>query len=389
MIPVQLDQIQLVHLQRLIDGQVREGRTIEYKREFPTGRDKDKVHFLKAVTSLANSGGGDVVYGMDAKDGVPTAVCGFALDGTHDERQLALENFMRDGVQPRLAGVGFQWIDVEEGKSALVVRVKGSWNAPHRVIVENHNHFYGRNSVGAYPMDVPELRAAFVLSDAVGRRVEEFRGERLMRIEAGRTPVQLEPHAVVVLHVLPVGAFTGFGGQLLQANKDLARRFSLIAGHGSCPDVNLDGAVHFERRSVANKQYTQVFRNGCLEMVSTLPPYYRDELRISGDWLVRNIIESLTANLRQLMALNVGEPFVVSLAFLGVENYSLETHNELSRDHGIAEKNQRFVLPDVLVDSPDWHVQSGLRRVFDMLWNVYGFEACTTYLDDGSIRPVR
>jgi hypothetical protein len=74
---------------------------------------------------------------------------------------------------------------------------------------------------------------------------------------------------------------------------------------------------------------------------------------------------------------------------LGVENYSLETHNELSRDHGIAEKNQRFVLPDVLVDSPDWHVQSGLRRVFDMLWNVYGFEACTTYLDDGSIRPVR
>lgn len=389
MIPVQLDQIQVGHLQSLVDGQVREGRAIEYKREFPTGKDKDKVHFLKAVTSLANSGGGDVVYGMDAKDGVPISACGFVLEGTHDERQLALENFMREGVQPRLAGVGFQWIEVTDGKSVLVVRVKASWNAPHRVIVESHNHFYGRNSVGAYQMDVPELRAAFLLSDSVGKRLEEFRVERLMRIEAGRTPVLLEPHAVAVLHVLPIRAFTGVGGQVLQANKDLARKFQLIAGQGYCPDVNLDGAVHFERRDVANKEYTQVFRNGCLEMVATLAPYYKDELRIPGDWLVRNIIQSLAANLRQLMALNVGEPLVVSLAFLGVENYSLETHNELSRDHGGTKKDQRFVLPDVLVDGPEWNVQSGLRHVFDVLWNVFGFEACTTYMGDGSIRPIR
>jgi hypothetical protein len=189
------------------------------------------------------------------------------------------------------------------------------------------------------------------------------------------------------LHVLPVGAFTGVGGPLLQASKELARKFRLISGQGSCPDVNLDGAVHFERRGVANRQYTQVFRNGCLEMVAILPPYSGEDLRISGHWLVKNIIESLTVNLQQLEALGVGEPMVVSLAFLGVEQYSLETHNEVSRNHGTAAKIPRFVLPDVLIDGAAWDAKSELRGVFDVLWNAFGFEECTVYNPDGSLRP--
>lgn len=388
MIPVQLDLIQSADLERLIEGQVREGRDIEYKREFPTGKDKDKVHFLKAITSLANSGGGDVIYGMDAKDGIPTAVCGFALEGSQDEHQLRFENFLRDGVQPRLPGIGFHWIEVDAGKSALVVRVNSSWNAPHRVVVDNHNHFYGRNSVGAYPLDVTELRAAFALSETTGQRIADFRAARLMRIEARRTPIELEDHGLAVIHVVPISAFSGVSAVALQATKDLARKFSLVAGHGCCPDVNLDGAVHFERRDTANRMYTQVFRNGSLEMVTTLPPYSGDQLRISGDWLVRCIVEALGVNLRSLVTLGLSGPFAVSLAFIGVKQYAFEAGDDVRRWSG-SFQDATLVLPDILVDDADGDVAQQLRSMFDVLWNGFGWEKCTTYNDDGTLRSVR
>jgi len=158
MISKLLEQIKLLDLHALIDNEVQEGRTIEYKREFPSGQNKDKVHFLRAVTSMANSGGGDVIYGIEAENGVPVAVCGISLSTTPDEAQLRLENMLRESVQPRLQSVGFHWVGVDSGKTVLVLRVRNSWNGPHRVTLESHNHFYGRNSAGAYSMDVSELR---------------------------------------------------------------------------------------------------------------------------------------------------------------------------------------------------------------------------------------
>jgi hypothetical protein len=38
-----------------------------------------------------------------------------------------------------------------------------SWIAPHRV--KANDKFYGRNSKGKYPLDVSELRTAFMLSE--------------------------------------------------------------------------------------------------------------------------------------------------------------------------------------------------------------------------------
>ena len=44
---------------------VHEGTTIEYKREFPSGRDEDKREFLAHVSSFANTDGGDIIFGVN------------------------------------------------------------------------------------------------------------------------------------------------------------------------------------------------------------------------------------------------------------------------------------------------------------------------------------
>jgi len=65
-------------LQSLITNGVAEGRTIDYKRDLPGNSDGDKKEFLADVSSFANTGGGDLVFGMDEAGGLPTRI---ARDG--------------------------------------------------------------------------------------------------------------------------------------------------------------------------------------------------------------------------------------------------------------------------------------------------------------------
>ncbi len=56
--------IRLQHIEDLIEHQVPESRNLEFKRQLPGNSDSEKKEFLADVTAMANSGGGDIVYGM-------------------------------------------------------------------------------------------------------------------------------------------------------------------------------------------------------------------------------------------------------------------------------------------------------------------------------------
>ena len=61
MIPKPLDAIEHADLRALIDNGVRESKSIEYKRELLGNANSEKVPFLAAVSSFANTGGGDLL----------------------------------------------------------------------------------------------------------------------------------------------------------------------------------------------------------------------------------------------------------------------------------------------------------------------------------------
>lgn len=64
MIPKAFDQITEQELQGLVNNGVLEGKTIEYKQEMTINKDSDKKEFLADVSSFANAGGGDLIYGI-------------------------------------------------------------------------------------------------------------------------------------------------------------------------------------------------------------------------------------------------------------------------------------------------------------------------------------
>jgi predicted HTH transcriptional regulator len=72
-----LEQVQQHHLQSLIDAKAAETLTIEYKRETYGANDDARAEFLADVSSFANTSGGDLAIGIDAKDGIPVELTPF------------------------------------------------------------------------------------------------------------------------------------------------------------------------------------------------------------------------------------------------------------------------------------------------------------------------
>ena len=102
-----LPQINEAELQRLLSDGVRESRSIEYKREWRLNDNDDKKEFLADVASFANGDGGDLIYGIDAKDGIPVALVGLAGFAPEQE-QLRVEQLAASWIDPRLAGLSLK-----------------------------------------------------------------------------------------------------------------------------------------------------------------------------------------------------------------------------------------------------------------------------------------
>lgn len=382
MIPKAIELVTKDDILRLIDNAVPEGRTIEYKRDLPGAGDADKVKFLKAVTGMANTDGGDLIYGIDAGDGVPTAAPGFPISQA-DQAKLRLESMLQACVEPRVPSVVLQTVPVDAGNCLLVVRTRRSWLAPHRITVGNHVQFYGRNSASTYPLDVSQLREAFLMSEQQADRVRAFVVDRLLRIEQGKTPVQLGPGARMVLHILPIASLSQRAAQRLDVPRMERTSFPIFADGSRCQKPNLDGFVLSDSRRDDCLCYTQVFRSGAVEAVVAFGALTGDTRLLMGGFveqLAMRVMEDVTA---QLHVRGMPAPYVISLSFVDVAGYALESRH--MRHHvQVCYKEEVLILPDLLLETPEafepWTV---MRPIFDALWNAFEYDGSPHYGPDG------
>ncbi|OAF14852.1 hypothetical protein AXW67_17430 [Bradyrhizobium neotropicale] len=292
MILKQIDKIELADLERLL-GVARESKTLEFKQMMPAKSEKEVIQFLAAVSAFANSAGGDLLIGIMAEDGVATAISGVPLAGFDDEK-LRLEQLLADNIEPRLPLVTFHSVPCGDENHVLMVRAQRSWLSPHRVT--KNDKFYGRNSAGKYPLDVGELRNAFVLREGISDRIREFRRDRLAKIASGSTPCRLSPSTSIVLHVIPIPSFGD--RRLINVAEELAARPVTLpvplgsrgAGHG----VNLDGLFLYSGSSMAESHgYGLLFRDGAIEGVKQLSVLDDGRPYIAGSVFEQDVIETL------------------------------------------------------------------------------------------------
>jgi predicted HTH transcriptional regulator len=149
MIPKPLAGVTEADLLALISNGVMEGKMIEFKRELPGGQDADKKEFLGDVSSFANTTGGDLLFGVEAVQGVATQLVGLA-NGDLDKELQRLDALIADGLDPRIR-YAHAIVPLTGNKPVLVFRIERSWIAPHRVVYKGHDKFYGRSATRKYP----------------------------------------------------------------------------------------------------------------------------------------------------------------------------------------------------------------------------------------------
>ena len=65
---IPLNSVSEEHLQRLVEDHEQESKTIEFKLESLGSAYEEHKKFLAAITSFANTVGGDPIYGVQAQN---------------------------------------------------------------------------------------------------------------------------------------------------------------------------------------------------------------------------------------------------------------------------------------------------------------------------------
>ncbi len=370
----------------LIENKVREGRSVEYKSQIPGNTDSEKKEFLADVVSFANADGGDLIFGVATKDGVPISASGLA-SLNEDKEKLRLENIIRTGLDPRIPAVAFDVVDGFTNGPILSLRIPKSWSRPHMVKFQDYSRFYSRNSAGKYLMDVREIREAFDAAGSIPDRIRRWRDDRLSLILGGESPIQISPTSSLVLHLVPYSSITDSNALSVGELLGKLRQLQPIDATNWDHRFNVDGYVTYNsfvdggRRNVS---YAQVFRSGRIEAVNNF--FYdttQDVPTTSGYWIDRHISDAVVAYTTVLTEVGIQPPIVGLLSIIAAKGLRLNHGRQLTPPLD----RERILIPDVMIDDFGTPLRTALKPMFDALWNAFGVDRSHSFDQDGNWKP--
>lgn len=374
-------------LQRLVAERELEGPHLEFKRDTPRADNGARHEFAADVSAMGNSGGGDLVYGVDEDaDGCAGEIVPFVGNADMEARRML--DVLSSSIEPRLPGLQVQPVPVAGG-SVFVVRVPQSWAGPHRV--KTNQHFFVREGARKRQLDIPEIRAMFVRTESQAQKVRDFRTDRLGALMSGRAPERLAQGALQVLHLIPTQA--ALGQMSVDPVPYMNRQFLPVLGvGGGNPRINIDGALAVRNAGAEGTHgYSQFFRNGYFETVHVETWHGAEQRTALGSiHYEQNIIQVVDRFRTELTHLGYATEVTAMWSLLGADR------TELGLDRwrfNLDENMGRFdratlVVPDVLLRSDD-SAEQALRPLFDQIWQAAGLLRSYNYDDQGNWAPQR
>jgi len=371
---------------------VAEGRALEYKQQLPGNGDEDKREFLADVSSFANAGGGDIIFGVvEKRDGenkptnLPEKAEGLA--GINAGAEInRLDAIIQSGIEPRISGCRLRSIDGFASGPVLVIRIPKSWAGPHMVTFKNLSRFFSRTSAGKQQLDVGEIRSAFTASGDLRAKITTFRTERLGKIIANEAPIDLAAGPKIVLHLVPLSILnpdSQIGFALLENDPNLG---APIQNSSYNNRHNLDGFLSFNSNSKAGGiGYCQVFRSGAIEAVDAELLNNRDGSKlVASTYVEQKILQTTARYFKTAKQLGVPLPLIMMVSLFGVKDYGIATgsawHN-FRPTHTI--DRDALLLPDVLIEDYNSPADVALKPIFDALWQASGMNGCQHYDEKG------
>jgi hypothetical protein len=382
-------------LNALITDGAREDGTRDFKRDayslLPNvpadinNKNKKRAELCKDVSGFANAQGGWIVCGMGEEDGVASEVCGLGnIDADAETRRL--DQTLKNGIEPPVLGVQIKVVNLQDTtkKTALVIGIPRSMNAPHRV--KETQKFHIRRNTLVDDMTIDELRSSFSLRDTLAERIKNFRRERVNAIMSGsqaEVPVPLADGVHVVLHIVPMALdrtldIYGFSSENLSnyaRDSYLDSRFNV--------DGYLMSGVYSDR---GIRNYVQIYRNGTLEILNT---FFVSAERQGGKWLRLQTIEDeflRFASLAKEIESDLGTemPLVLMASVLRTQDVKLTWNDPFRFPTTLVPLRKDVVLvPDVIMQDANTEIAETLRPVFDVLSNAGGYPNSYSYDQNG------
>lgn len=380
-----LDDLQADDLRLLIEDQIPEGKSIDYKQTLPGKEDRERKEFLHDVSSFANASGGYLVYGVKEEKGVPIDLCG-VRDINPDQEKARLEEMIRSGIRPRIFGIQLRAVPIQESLWVILIKIPKSWNPPHQVTFQTDMRFSARGQMGKYLMDVDELRSTLEVSDSIGEKARNFRLARIAKVIAGETPSEATEGAFVVLHFLPMAAFTGRINLSFPKNNGHwpfePPPFN-SGGAGFTPKYCFDGYV-FASGYPKNETYRLFFRSGAMEYTdfhqTRSDPNDRYAMKLHAGYLEQDVRKGLEHALYVAKTLEIDMPAFVSLSLIGFKGWRLfrgdrffDSFPPFDRDTLLTSEN--------LIDGFEGDLDTIHKALVDPIWHAAGCEQSPNFPD--------
>lgn len=400
-----LDEIKDETILGLICNQAEDDH-IEYKQEFVKS-DKDKAELLKDVSAFANSGGGDIIYGMAEVDGIASKV--FPIDSSRmDDEKNRIHQILDAGITPRIPNVVPRPIEVEPGKSVMVVRIPPSHIGPHQVTAGHSYKFHGRNTAGTYVIEVDELRDKILRQASLPERMREFRRNRveLVKNSPADAPLLILREEKLIVHFMPLKTFgtvgevnadefaTNMAARNAVQNSGLPVRSTNV---GLTNRPNIDGYVFLSGMGTAMYPfYVQVFRDGSVEFVDTTAFATLTDEKIFGPKPVEQNLFHCYRFVRAIYdALKVTGRIHIFMSLVGLREYSMVLPTQfMPRDlemvgHSTAIGQDPALFSEVVVEDMHEEPQVALRPLIEHLWHAAAWDRAQSYDKDGKYVGVR
>jgi hypothetical protein len=141
--------IKLEDIERLIDAQIEENVTLDYKKDLG-----DNKNIAKDICAFANTEGGTIIYGVNSQDRIPISLNWIETENVEEK----IQNIVATSIYPKPEGVRvLKFSNRDNEKQAVyAVEVSKSLDAPHMF----DNRYYKRRGSISFPMDHNEVKNA-------------------------------------------------------------------------------------------------------------------------------------------------------------------------------------------------------------------------------------
>lgn len=394
---LELHSIAEHHLASMQSLNVSEDNRLDFKALLKLTRESDRKEFCKDISSMANTQGGYILFGVAEKNGIMSTVPGIEFN---DEIEQQMFQVATSGVSPRLQAFDHVVIPLKNGLSVVVLKMTPD-GILHQVKYGDNRH-YKRTGTITIPMDGADLESFFRGATKIDpsaeteKRVTSFHDSIRKKTFFGRK----DDSAAVVASVLPVISSHQFD---LWNNPSSLTPFPPMYCSGWNTEVTGNARYTVGTYAHGDDPYsvTEITSSGEVRAFTTAlldssPPDMPQVQGTSGFVpsvaYEQTLIEAIHKYLASLLQLGVSGAIAVNIALIGVKGFFMYADRRI-RSGPLRLLEQNDVIPETTVfdSSSDFAtpevVAQRLKPAFDFIWREFGFSGSQNYTTEGLWRP--